>query len=107
MDKPGYAGGDGPRHVSGHAIGIVGEPTLEVGIDRQVGGGAQVAQMSQHFVHGQPAIFAAERPGITGTGGSQRLETQLFQTANAADVPGVGDDEVAGFVELAESGARR
>ncbi len=103
--QPGHAGLDAARHVLGHAGGIVREAVLEIAVERHVGRLRDLAEMGEHLVHGLVAVGVALRMGVAGTGGGQRLEAETLQIARAAHAPGIGDDEAAGLVQLAEGAA--
>ena len=103
--QAGDAGLDAARHVLGNAFRIVGVAALEVGVDRHVGCVRDLAEMRQHHVARHVAVGIALRMRKAGTGGRQRLEAEPLQIAGAADVPRIGNDEAAGFMQAAEDTA--
>ena len=59
-------------------------------------------EMRQRLVEGHRRVGLAQGPGEPGTRRRECREPDHLEVAGAADVPRVGDDEAAGFVERAE-----
>ena len=98
-DQPGFRGqADGQRRI----FRRIAEAVLQVGRHRQIGGLHDGACMGQRLVARELAVAPAQHAGRGAAGGGQRGEAHLGQKARAAGVPGVGDDEAAFAVQVAE-----
>lgn len=97
--QPGHTRLDRKPHALRHTGRVGGKPALEVGIDRNVRGSDHLREMQQRHLPRDAVVGPRLRPGEPGTGRGQCLEPQALQHPRAADVPGVRDDEAAGFMQ--------
>lgn len=83
----GDAGLDGLAHIAADASSIICKPGFEIGVDRQIGGGDEVAQIGDRLVDisRQVALSERERQAVTGGAGGDR-------TARPARPPPASDD---------------
>ena len=97
IDRPATPVSMQRRHVRGDPVGIVGEAVLEIGIDRNIGRGGDLAVVREHRSSGTAPSAKPCGMGVAGAGGRQRLEAEALEIARAADVPRIGNDEAAGL----------
>ena len=99
------AGGGG--HVRTDLVRGDGESAFEVGIHRNLHAPADEPEVRQHLVERNLIVPPSERPGETRARGGERGKPELGEQARAPQIPGVRDDEAAGFVEPAKALALR
>ena len=89
----------GARHVfGGRAVA-----PFDIGGDRNLHGADDARDSSHHFLARDVlAVGISERVGDSGGGGGDGGETGIFKDAGAGDIPGVGENEDASAMELAE-----
>ena len=78
--------------------------TLEVGVDRDVHGVRDGAQVVERLVERDLVVGAPQRPCHPAAGRRQRREAHLLEDPRGAGVPGVGHDEAALGVQAVELG---
>ena len=100
----GDPGAHRPGHVGRDAVGLDGEATFEIGVDRHLSARGDRAEVGQHLVEGDRVVGPAERPGEPRACRRERLEAESRERAGAADIPRIGDDEAAARMEIAERG---
>src|SRR5690606_8149529 len=100
--KPGNARVHCQADALEHFIGTQTETAFKVGIDGQVGGRPQIAQVSQGIRAGQLTIRSGLRPAISGAGGLLCLVPQTLQDACTAETPGGGEQKAAVTVHFSE-----
>src|SRR5215510_8439384 len=62
----------------------------------------ELMQVFEHQVARHRAVGIALREGKAGAGRGERLEAERLQVTRAANVPGIGNDEAAALMQLAE-----
>ena len=103
--QPGDAGLDAHPDIGGDVDRIVRIAILEIGIHRNVGRRCQFVVVRQHHVAAFGAVRQAERMGVAGTGGGQRLEAEALQIKRRADIPRIGNDKAAAVMQRAKDAA--
>src|SRR4029453_2776539 len=88
--------------VGGNAVRIGRESSLEIGVDREVYGGADDLQPFERDVERHMVVGTPHRPGNSRTRCGERLETKVGKQPGASGIPGVRNDEAAVLVELVE-----
>jgi hypothetical protein len=100
--EAGDAGIDGAANIGRHAGRLTGIAPFEIGVHRHIARRGDLADMGQHGLEAQRVIGEALCPGSTGTRGGKRLESQMLQVAGRADIPRVGNDKAARFMQASE-----
>ena len=101
--EPGDAGRRGFGDVGGDAGRLDREAALEVGVHRHVDRCGDASDVGQRLVQRDLVVAPAQRPGEPRAGGGERGEAEPGEDARAAEVPGIGDHEAAGLVQVAEA----
>src|SRR5262249_40196086 len=96
------AGRHAGRDVRRDAFRRGREAGLEIGVDRQIGGADDSADVGQRGLEPGHTVGHAVRPREAGARRGERLEAETLQVAGRARVPRVGEDEAARFVETAK-----
>jgi hypothetical protein len=102
--QAGNAGLHRERDIGGDIVGRMRKRILEIGIDRQIDGGDEAFQMTQHLVAADAVIRPRLTPGKARAGGGQRLEAEALQQHGRAGIEGIRHDEAAAFMQAAEGG---
>jgi hypothetical protein len=58
--------------------------------------------MAEHILKRYVVVGLAQGPGETGTRGGERGKAELRKQARTAGIPGVGNHEATGLVQLAK-----
>ena len=102
----GEAGLDRQAHRLGDAVGIVGVAVLEIGRERQVGGGGELGRVRQCLVAGDGAVEAPERRREAAARRGQRLKAERAQQPGRAESHGLGSSSGGSPCAAGETSAR-